>query len=65
MLKNHVVRWRMDRKVRRGWHFGIALQHVPSGPGPYSHLPPQDLGRVQTHCPLVSPAFTTMRGEHS
>ena len=41
-----IARLRSARRVRRGWHFGIALQHVPSGNGPFSHLPPPDFGRV-------------------
>jgi hypothetical protein len=37
----------MERRVRRGRHFGIALQQEPSGSGPFSHFPPPDFGRVQ------------------
>ena len=39
--------FRMERRVRRGRHFGIALQQEPSGSGPFSHFPPPDFGRVQ------------------
>lgn len=60
-----IARLRSARRVRRGWHLGMALQQVPSGCGPFSHLPPADLGLVQSHCPLVSPGFLTNRGEHS
>jgi hypothetical protein len=60
-----IARFLRARKVRRGWHWGMALQHVPSGKGPFSHLPPPDFGRVQAQWPLVSPGLVTSRGEHS
>lgn len=47
MTVNATTRFRMDRRDLRGWHLGIALQQVPSGKGPFSHLPPPERGRVQ------------------
>ena len=65
MTVNATTRLRIDRRVLRGWHLGIALQQVPSGNGPFSHLPPPVRGRVQVQCPLASPGFISNRGEHS
>jgi hypothetical protein len=46
MMVKATTRFRMDRRVLRGWHLGMELQQVPSGRGPFSHLPPPVRGRV-------------------
>ncbi len=56
---------RRFRRLRTGWHFGMALQQVPSGSGPVSQGPPQSFERVHFHVPFVSPSLSTSWGLHS